>query len=136
MNYNALSAYAAVGSAIAAIIASLVSVAIYRHGLKREVRIDTIQALSAIRMKYPNSLRLTDEEKRAYLNELGFFAVGVNNKAYDIKIVEKMSGRLLLKQYDSNLKKYIEERRQKMHSPTSYIEYEQMINQLRKRIKK
>lgn len=81
-----------IASGISAAVAVVISIAIYRHGLNRERRTDTLKNLSEIRRQYFNTKTLDDKEKLKYLNELEYFATGVNEKIYDIKIVKKMSG--------------------------------------------
>ena len=63
------------------------------------------------------------------MQELEFFATGVNNKIYDIRIVKTMSKSRLVTKYNQYLKEFIEERRKKKQS-TSYIEYKKMIQKL------
>lgn len=124
-------------SALAAVIAIVVSVCIYWHGLKREIRLETIKALSEIRKKYFNTKNMDNEQKLRYLNELEYFSVGVNQKIYDFKIVRKMSGHRLNKQYHSWMESFIQERRTKFdhgHS-SAYQELERMMKKIDKSCK-
>lgn len=79
----------AIVSGISAVLAIIVSIVFYLHGLNRERKTDTLKNLSEIRRKYFNTKKLDDKEKLKYLNELEYFATGVNEKIYSIKIVKK-----------------------------------------------
>ena len=120
-----ISAVAAVGSFAGSVIA-------YRRTLNRERKLDTIKMLSEIRMKYPKICGLSYKAKKKYIKELEFFATGVNQKIYDIKIVSKMSGSRLIYQYEKYLKKIIKRIRKGKEDSKTYIEYEKMINKLKK----
>lgn len=69
-------------------MAIIISIVLYRHGLNRERKTDTLKNLSEIRRQYFNTKALNYKEKLKYLNELEYFATGVNEKIYDIKIVK------------------------------------------------
>lgn len=114
--------------------AILASVSIYRHGLTRERKNETIQCLSRIRRRFPNAGSLPQRRQLGYLNELEYFATGVNEHIYDIKIVQKMSGRILLKDYEHWARKLIEERRNRPGKQTIYCEYEKMMKGLKERM--
>ena len=88
--------------------------------------------LSEIRMKYPKICGLSYKAKKKYIKELEFFATGVNQKIYDIKIVSKMSGSRFIYQYEKYLKKIIKRIRKGKEDSKTYIEYEKMINKLKK----
>ena len=120
-----ISAVAAVGSFAGSVIA-------YRRTLNRERKLDTIKMLSEIRMKYPKICGLSYKAKKKYIKELEFFATGVNQKIYDIKIVSKMSGSRFIYQYEKYLKKIIKRIRKGKEDSKAYIEYEEMINKLKK----
>lgn len=94
-------------SAGVAVLSFAGSVIVYRRTLNRERKLDTIKMLSEIRMKYPKIFGLSYKAKKKYIKELEFFATGVNQKIYDIKIVSKMSGSRLIYQYEKYLKKII-----------------------------
>ena len=75
-------------------------------------------------MKYPKICGLSYKAKKKYIKELEFFATGVNQKIYDIKIVSKMSGSRLIYQYENYLKKIIKRiRTGKMFNDQSHIIY-------------
>lgn len=94
-----------------------------------------MRTLSELRVKYPNTERMSEEESSEYIKALEFFATGVNQEIYDIKIVRKMSGNRLVKQYNENLKNLIEKKRHKKDGKKkdseAYIEYEKMIQNLK-----
>ena len=119
-------------SAVAAVLSFAGSVIVYRRTLNRERKLDTIKMLSEIRMKYPKVCGLSYKAKKKYIKELEFFATGVNQKIYDIKIVDKMSGSKLIYQYEKYLKKIIKRIRKGKEDSKAYIEYEKMINKLKK----
>lgn len=124
--------WAQIISAVAAVGSFAGSVIVYRRTLNRERKLDTIKMLSEIRMKYPKIFGLSYEAKKKYIKELEFFATGVNQKIYDIKIVSKMSGSRLIYQYEKYLKKIIKRIRKGKEDSKTYIEYEKMINKLKK----
>lgn len=126
MNSVDISQIVSAGAAIASFVGSVI---VYKMSLGRERRLDTLRTLSELRMRYPTVEGMCKGDKLDYLQELEFFATGVNNKIYDIKIVKRMSKSRLTTQYNLYLKKFIEERREKKNS-TSYIEYEKMIQKL------
>ena len=119
-------------SAGVAVLSFAGSVIVYRRTLNRERKLDTIKMLSEIRMKYPKIFGLSYKAKKKYIKELEFFATGVNQKIYDIKIVSKMSGSRLIYQYEKYLKKIIKRIRKGKEDSKAYIEYEKMINKLKK----
>ena len=119
-------------SAGVAVLSFAGSVIVYRRTLNKERKLDTIKMLSEIRMKYPKIFGLSYEAKKKYIKELEFFATGVNQKIYDIKIVSKMSGSRLIYQYEKYLKKIIKRIRKGKEDSKTYIEYEKMINKLKK----
>ena len=73
---------------------------------------------------------------KAYLSDLERFAVGCNRKAYDIEVVNQMSGGMLVTQYKRYFRGFISERRRnaKLNSNVMpwkmYIEYETMIRDI------
>lgn len=109
-------------SSSASIAALFVTIVIYRHGLKRETRIDTVETFSKIRLKYLSTIDMPEPQRELYLTELEFFAVGVGCKIYDIRIVAKMSGKRLLSQYNGWMKKWIADKR-KEHSNSQNFAY-------------
>lgn len=116
---------------ITSIMALLFSIGIYIHGINRERKNDTLKSFSEIRRKYYNTKNFDDKEKLKYLNELEYFATGINAGIYDIKIVKKLSGSRLIKQYDDTMAEFIRSRREKYGNEKTYCEYEKMIEKLR-----
>ena len=119
-------------SGIAAAIAIITSIALYIHGLNRERKLDTLKILSEIRRKYYNTKTLDDKQKLQYLNELEYFSTGVNAKIYEIKIVKRMSGSRLLRQYENWIADFIQYRRARQGNNNAYSEYEKMIEKIKK----
>ena len=118
------------GEVITAVVAIVVSIVSYWHGIKREKRIETIKALSEIRINHQN-----ERDQKRYLKELEFFATGVNSKVYSINICRKMSGRALIKDYDNWAEDYIKKVRLLSKNQNAYIQYEQMIKKLKRQNK-
>lgn len=116
---------------IISIMALLFSIGIYIHGINRERKNDTLKCFSEIRRKYYNTKNFDDKEKLKYLNELEFFATGINTGIYSIKIVKKLSGSRLIKQYNYTMADFIHSRREKYGDEKTYCEYEKMIKKLR-----
>ena len=95
-----------------------------------------IEAIKIIRCK---ELRISKKKEilKKYVLEMERFSVGVNNRAYDLKIVNQMSGGVLLQHYEQYVKGYIEYARRKnggkyISGENLYINYEKMIKKLYK----
>lgn len=140
---------------ICSIVAIVISILVYLNGLKRETEKETIKELSKIRRKFYdiddfinhipkdiikdiNNLKayfLKEENKKEYsklkmyFKKLENFAIGVNEKLYDVKIVNKMSGRKLCHQYNI-LEIWIDEIVDSY--PKKYQEFRIMINNIKK----
>lgn len=113
---------------IAAVIGAIISVAVYSHTVKREKKLLTIDTFSKIREKYHKEI--PENERMKFLKEMEFFCVGINEGIYDINIIKKMSGKLLLEQYDE-MKPYIKERRTVLQNSECYwCEYEKAMRKL------
>jgi len=67
---------------------------------------------------------------REYLAKMERFSVGVHCKIYDVSIVERMSGRVLMGQYDNFIREYIANRIKNGMSVTTYCEYEKLIKMI------
>lgn len=119
-------------SGLSSAVAIIISITIYRHGLNQERKINTLNSLSEIRRNYFNTKKLNTEEKLHYINELEYFSTGVNQKIYDVKIVKKMSGSRLIRQYENWSADFIEKRREDSGNNNAYYEYEKMIKKLKK----
>lgn len=126
-----LSIIADFSSVLVALLAIGISIWTYIHGLNRERRVDTIESLRRIRTKYFNTKSLSDKEKLQYLNEMEYFATGINSQIYDIEIANKMSGGRLISQYKDWCENFIEERKSR-GSENAYSEYKRMIDELKK----
>lgn len=140
---------------ICSIVAIVISILVYLNGLKRETEKETIKELSKIRRKFYdiddfinhipkdiikdiNNLKayfLKEENKKEYsklkmyFKKLENFAIGVNEKLYDVKIVNKMSGRKLCHHYNI-LEIWIDEIVDSY--PKKYQEFRIMINNIKK----
>lgn len=87
------------------------TISIYTHCsiLKRNRQVATIDYLSNIRVKYPNMISAEtakcnidklEELRTSYLKEMEFFSLGLFEGIFDIETVARMSGHLLVKQYN------------------------------------
>ena len=74
------------------------------HSNRTERKNETIRVLKSIRINYPSTHNMNIYQKINYMQEVEFFATGVNEGIYDITIVKKMSGSLLKQQYDKWIK--------------------------------
>ncbi len=120
-------------SAIAAVVALIITVRIYHNEQKKERQLETIKAFSEIRKKYFNSVSLSDHEKLQYLNELEYFATGVNVGLFDIEVVKRMSKKRMINQYNTWIKQFIIERRARNGgSSSAYQEVEKMFDTIEK----
>ncbi|MBE6619205.1 MAG: DUF4760 domain-containing protein [Ruminococcaceae bacterium] len=118
-------------ASITSVLGSIVSVSVYRTTMKREKKILTIEHLSKIREEYSGGFPSEKNNIEKYLKKMEFFCVGINSGIYDIKIVKKMSGRLLLEHYEK-MKIYI----QKKKHESSWCEYEKVMKKLQKMYKR
>ena len=94
-------------------------------------KLETLRKLTELRMKYPSMEEISNNDKLDYIKELEFFATGINQKIYDIKIVTKMSGSRLISQYDIALEEIVKQRRKGKEDSTSYIEYEKIEEEIK-----
>ena len=100
------------------------------HSNRTERKTETIRVLKSIRINYPSIYNMNFYQKINYMQEVEFFATGVNEGIYDIAIVKKMSGSLLKQQYNKWIKGYIHSTRDKQKNDKVYIEFEKMIEKL------
>jgi|GEM_PF-5374478 len=127
-------------SSIIAAIAFIWAIYEFRNSnhLRRMER--TLDVLPALREEYfdlakkiLNNGALTSEgEKllREYLSKMERFAVGANHKLYDLSLINEMSGRVLIGQYNRYIQKYINKRIEEGMAPTTYCEYEKLIHNI------
>lgn len=127
--------------AVGTILAAIIAVLTYRSSVKRQKKQDTIREFSRIREKYPNLSSkapnpVLDEERIKYLKEMERFCTGVNIGLYDIHVVDKMAGTMLITQYDNYMDRLIKERKDKTiqnaNPDNIYYEYADLIKKLRK----
>ncbi len=78
-----------------------------------------------------------DNKMKSYMQLLERFAVGVNTGAYDIRIINRMSGGMLINQYERVIRPFVERRRKEIElrnpeikKSALYCEYETMIKKL------
>lgn len=119
---------------LAAVAGALVSVGVYYDTVNRDRKISTIAKYSELREKFPANIEDLDEDgKLAYLKELEFFCTGINERVYDLRILRKMCGKRLIRQYDSVMKDFVEERRRVSQTASrAWTEYEATILHLKK----
>lgn len=79
---------------------------------------------------------MSDDVRVEYLKEMERFCTGVNIGLYDIHVVDKIAGTMLITQYDKYLKAFIGNRKNKTiqnaHANNIYCEYTKFIEQIRK----
>ncbi|MBQ6455170.1 MAG: hypothetical protein IJJ32_03670 [Eggerthellaceae bacterium] len=103
----------------------------------------TLTDFAALRREHENFERLmqahperSTEFTKPYIADLERFAVGCNRGAYDLEVVNSMSGGMLVRQYRRYFRDYVTERRRatKLNSAVPrqnlYIEYETMMKEL------
>lgn len=132
---STLSVISSIFGIVTGALAIGISVWTYIHGLNRERNASTLTTLQAIREKYRSTKDLSDDEKKKYLTELEFFATGVNLKIYSCNVVDKMSGKRLIKEYNTWGSKFIDTRRKVSGTENAYCEYEALIKKLKKKRK-
>ncbi len=78
-----------------------------------------------------------DARMKSYMQLLERFAVGVNTGAYDIRIINRMSGGMLINQFEKVIRPFVERRRREIElrnpeikKSALYCEYETMIQKL------
>ena len=115
---------------IAAVAGAIISVAVYRHAVKRERKINTIREYVRIRNQFPYE-KIPENQLKPYLREMEFFCTGINEGLYDFGVLRKMSGRRLLSQYNNYMREYISDRRTRIGaSSVSWVEYEKVMGRL------
>ena len=117
---------------ITLVISISVSIITHLNIINRNKRINTITEFSKIRTKYRYlGSCATKEKKIKYLQEMEFFCTGINEKVFDLNIVNKMSGGLLVKQYDSYMKKFAFSRKTKKCYYENYLSVMERLKQIR-----
>lgn len=124
-------------SACAAVAALAITVAVHLHGLKREIKLDTLNKYYAIRSTKVDK-NSSEESKKEFLIELEYFAVGINKKVYDIEILARVGGQRLLRIYHGWVEEFIKKRRNKYIPPrkSAYREIDIMMQNLSDRVGK
>ncbi len=143
--------WAAVG-AIGTIVSIIAAIIVYHKNYHKEQIANTVKAFPELRSLYPelykrliNNPNLEDKEidleLKKYMTAIEHFAVGVNMGAFDIEVVNRMSGSMLVRQYELYIETFIKKHRAQ-HSgkytseKSIYKEYEIMMHQLNKIRKK
>ena len=132
---------------ITSIISLVFSIVIYFYGILRQKKQDTINAFNIIQNQVfdemtkhtkkeiaaiAKSPRSTEYKNMSILMaRCEHFAVAVNAKIYDVRIVKRLAGRYFIALYEKFLP-IIEEKRRIYPSDRHYDEFEKMINKLKK----
>ena len=101
---------AQIASALAAVGSFVGSIVVYKRSVNRECKLETLRKLTELRMKYPSMDEISYDDRLDYIKELEFFAIGINQKVYDLEIVNKMSGSRLISQYNIALEEIVSKR--------------------------
>lgn len=137
--------------AIFAAAISLISlgftIAFYYHGVGRERKRDTLDAFNRLQNEALDALHqyteseideiIQDSHSKEYkalstlLARCEHFAVGVNHRTYNVKIVQKLAASFLIPLYDDKLAKVIRKKRQDSPEEKHYADLEAMILNLR-----
>lgn len=108
---------------------------------RRECIRATLTEFASLRRAYQqleNELTADNREAKlkSYLSDMERFAVGCTHKAYDVDIVNDMSGGMLINQYQKYFREFITERRRvvrldgKVTPWNIYSDYERMMKQI------
>jgi len=126
--------------AIIAAIAIIWAIFEFRNNAKTNRIERTFDVFPAIREEYfglrkkifLNGEITPEGEKllRQYLSKMERFSVGVHCKIYDVSIINKMSGRVLMEQYKGFIRDYIAKRIENGMADTTYCEYEKLIQEI------
>ena len=137
---------ASIIAAIFAILAYRFTKTTYKENVRQERIRATLSDFPALRSKnteFLSKVQAASPEERdpiikKYVTQLERFAVGVNCGAYSLEIVNRMSGGLLVQQYQQIMKDFISRRREHVsHTKAThtkaknvYKEYEDMMKAL------
>lgn len=108
-----------------------IGVCVY-NTVRRESKLLVMEEYSKIRDKYPSLNNASDEERRAYLKEMEFLCLGINNKIYDFDTLRKMSGKRLVSIYQDCFVNYISDSRKSYGNELNWIEYEKVMIKMSK----
>ena len=127
-------------SSIIATIAMIWAIIEFRNNRRLRRKERTFDVFPALREEffdlkqkiYVNDVLTTEGEQilRKYLSKMERFAVGVHCKLYDLPLINRMSGRVLIGQYKSFIREYIAKRKKDGMADTTYCEYEQLIAEI------
>jgi len=126
--------------AIIAAIAIVWAIFEFRNNVKTTRIERTFNVFPAIREEYFDLKKkiflngeMTKEGEqllREYLSKMERFSVGVHCKIYDVSIINQMSGRVLMGQYNSFIRDYISKRIDGGMASTTYCEYEKFMKEI------
>jgi len=68
---------------------------------------------------------------RTYLSYMEYLSVGINTGVYDIYVFDRLSGSRTVKRFRV-LRAYLEKRREETHHPQLGIDFERMVEELKK----
>lgn len=138
-----------IGSLIAVVIAIYVYIETSKEDRKVQKTNAELERVRATLRDFPSMRRnnvgfeqhlasLSEKDRENFListlGQIEQFAVGINIGAYSLDIVNRMSGGMLIHQYEKHFKSFIERRRTKGHpeipAEKLYCEYEEMIKKL------
>lgn len=139
-----------IGALVVAIMAYQFAKNTYIENVKQERIRATLSDFPQLRKNNQELImKIADLEERekelclkSYMSQMEYFAVGVNSGAYDLDIVNCMSGGMLVSQYEKHLRQFIVDRRKRKEkkievgekvevSPEkAYCEYEKMMKKL------
>ncbi len=126
---------------IAAILISavsvLVAVATFLISFYQNRKVETIKALNEIFDFYYCSLRdktMHDDYKEyvKYMSQVDRFAVAVNERLYDKKLVKKRAGIFFANQYEGFMKEIRDQRRRQFKRNDYYSNIDEMMRYLQK----
>lgn len=133
-------------SLLVALITFVISARMDRKATEEQTHRDTVRAtlqdfgeLRRLNQSFPQGIDTMNSVERnqaikQYVADLERFAAGCNMGAYDVEVVNKMSGGSLIANYRKYFKTYIEKARRNL-SPKSPIKVQSMYNELESMIK-
>lgn len=144
-----LSLIVSVISVVFAMIVFLINGIQAKHATEEQTHIDTVRAtltdFSILRRNHQDFVikikanpENREEYEKAYIGDLERFATGYNMGAYDLEVVNRMSGGMIINQYRAYFRSYVSERRRAASSKSAirksdlYAEYLKMMKDLYK----
>lgn len=126
---------------LVAVIGVAVSAITHYDSVDRARKLDTLNKFSAIREKFPNvnpkaKNPVDDDVRTEYLNVMERFCTGIEENLYDIGVIRKTSGRMLVKQYKDYMGSFVAAKRGKSKTippEDLYCQYEAVIKKLKEK---